>query len=498
MSSSRESHSHLHHDAGEVDFAAFSLGRVVVFRDLDTVEGRLLSFHLKWRISPSMLASFPKDRLSPLSERQLAEAGFYYCPDAEHVDRCVCFSCNRALYSWDKNDNPMYEHCRCNSECPFVKAIADDNLNESFSSLDDALQREMQEKERAGRAKGTIKGSSFDVKNAEELPEDALIDHLLICIHGVAVKENVLNEYLQTMRKNSDQVAKKYLEERPMTMAVDVIDWHKIVPRVPKEILSQIMLGTVRALRDMACESTYDTLYYTSPLYKYKILDAVASLLNLKYKEYVERFPKFSGKVSLFCHSLGSLIAFDLLANQPEHEEKPEGQEDQEGQEQEELEEEDAWEWPKLDFKVDNLFAVGSPIAMFLTVRGDILSESWPKGATEFTLPGGAKFFNIFHPTDPIAYRFEPLLDEEYSKFPAAPMPTRSCSLREQPFLVIPSKHAGEVRDDEGAGAGGDRAEEEEEERRLERIDLVLSTGSGTGDSYYTQYVSSLTFASHW
>jgi hypothetical protein len=27
-------------------------------------------------------------------------------------------------------------------------------------------------------------------------------------------------------------------------------------------------------------------------------------------------YPKFRGKVSLFCHSLGSVIAFDLLWNQ--------------------------------------------------------------------------------------------------------------------------------------------------------------------------------------
>jgi len=39
---------------------------------------------------------------------------------------------------------------------------------------------------------------------------------------------------------------------------------------------------------------------------------------------------------------------------------------------------EGCWWWPLLDFEVDNLFAVGSPIAMFLTVRGDFLLPSWP------------------------------------------------------------------------------------------------------------------------
>lgn len=52
------------------------------------------------------------------------------------------------------------------------------------------------------------------------------------------------------------------------------------------------------------------------------------------------------------------------------------------------------WRWPQLEFDIDNLFAVGSPVAMFLAVRGDVLSESWPRGPRpnlDFTLPGGAR-----------------------------------------------------------------------------------------------------------
>ena len=60
--------------------------------------------------------------------------------------------------------------------------------------------------------------------------------------------------------------------------------------------------------------------------------------------------------------------------------------------------------YPKLDFHVDNFFALGSPIAMFLTVRGiDKLKET-------YSLPTCQGFFNIFHPFDPVAYRLEPLI----------------------------------------------------------------------------------------
>ena len=83
--------------------------------------------------------------------------------------------------------------------------------------------------------------------------------------------------------------------------------------------------------------------------------------------------------------------------------------------------------YPNLDFRVDNFFALGSPISVFLNVRGiDTLGE-------EFRFPNCKGFFNIFHPVsvprvgrdnrdfdfykfvyifkyDPVAYRIEPII----------------------------------------------------------------------------------------
>jgi len=57
--------------------------------------------------------------------------------------------------------------------------------------------------------------------------------------------------------------------------------------------------------------------------------------------------------------------------------------------------------YPQLVFRPRNFFAVGSPIAMFLTVRGvNCLGE-------DFRLPTCPGFFNIFHPvsfTPPFYY----------------------------------------------------------------------------------------------
>ncbi|KAM8923756.1 SEC23-interacting protein isoform 2-T2 [Pelodytes ibericus] len=57
-----------------------------------------------------------------------------------------------------------------------------------------------------------------------------------------------------------------------------------------------------------------------------------------------------------------------------------------------------------LDFEPVNFFALGSPIGMFLTVRG------LDKIEDHYRLPTCKGFFNIYHPLDPVAYRLEPMI----------------------------------------------------------------------------------------
>lgn len=65
-------------------------------------------------------------------------------------------------------------------------------------------------------------------------------------------------------------------------------------------------------------------------------------------------------------------------------------------------------DFPQLKFKPRCFFAFGSPMPMFLNVRG-IQNIS-----KEYKLPTCDRMFNIFHPYDPLAYRFEPLIDPRF------------------------------------------------------------------------------------
>ncbi|NXF87233.1 DDHD2 Phospholipase, partial [Eubucco bourcierii] len=60
--------------------------------------------------------------------------------------------------------------------------------------------------------------------------------------------------------------------------------------------------------------------------------------------------------------------------------------------------------YPQLNYKPSIFFAFGSPIGMFLTVRG--VKRIDPN----YSLPTCKGFFNIFHPFDPVAYRIEPMI----------------------------------------------------------------------------------------
>ncbi|XP_068422540.1 phospholipase DDHD2 isoform X2 [Clinocottus analis] len=64
-------------------------------------------------------------------------------------------------------------------------------------------------------------------------------------------------------------------------------------------------------------------------------------------------------------------------------------------------------DYPQLAFHPQTFFAFGSPIGMFLTVRG--LKHIDPN----YAFPTCKSFYNIYHPYDPVAYRIEPMLVTE-------------------------------------------------------------------------------------
>jgi hypothetical protein len=223
--------------------------------------------------------------------------------------------------------------------------------------------------------------------------------------------------------------------------------------------LADITVDGVPAVRNLITDLAMDVLLYQSA-YREHIAGIVTRECNRIYKLFKERNPSFSGRVSLVGHSLGSAILFDILCRQREAEQGPasapgnarpgtrhrmssRGSGDKSNEQN-----------LRLDFECENFFALGSPIALFQmlkgrTVRGrktvnNIPPESpWDPdplqvgpftdrvpNASASTLipisissPKCSELYNIFHPTDPIAYRLEPLISPAMAELKPQPLP---------------------------------------------------------------------------
>ncbi|XP_055615863.1 protein retinal degeneration B isoform X2 [Toxorhynchites rutilus septentrionalis] len=72
---------------------------------------------------------------------------------------------------------------------------------------------------------------------------------------------------------------------------------------------------------------------------------------------------------------------------------------------------------PKFEFEVGDFFMFGSPLAIILAARR--LSDS-RNGTNK---PACSQIYNLFHPTDPVAARLEPLLSARFSLLPPVNIP---------------------------------------------------------------------------
>ncbi|XP_050313256.1 phospholipase DDHD2 isoform X2 [Anthonomus grandis grandis] len=279
----------------------------------------------------------------------------------------------------------------------------------------------------------------FDIDEGEP----AEIDHLLFMVHGIGsvcdLKFRSVEEVVDEFRGIALQLTQSHYKtsyEQGLVHRIEVlpISWHGKLHSEETgvdEQLKKITLQSIPKLREFTNDTILDVLFYTSPTYSQTIISTVGDELNRIYNLFKQRNPKFNGGVSIGGHSLGSLIIFDLLVHQhddiDEHRDEtsnlPDTPEkcDQTQPSKATVTRKISYmmgsfdagpkiSYPHLSFKPTSFFALGSPIGMFVTVRGlDKLGEN-------FYLPTCPAFFNIFHPYDPVAYRIEALINPELSK----------------------------------------------------------------------------------
>ncbi|KAI4732508.1 hypothetical protein E4T50_16918 [Aureobasidium sp. EXF-12298] len=351
-------------------------------------------------------------------------------------------------------------------------------LEQQMSSLVNAGQEDPQKQEEEVR-KRDEKEIQDDYRDREGEQQDREIEHLLLVTHGIGQRlglrmesvnfvgdVNTLRKTLKAVYSESAdlQALNSEVNSLPKNCRIQVlpINWrHKLdfpnraLKHNRKEHdlafggfgeeedypnLDNISVEGVPAVRNLITDLALDILLYQSPAYKDAIASIVLEECNRIYKLFCERNPSFKGKVSLVGHSLGSAIMFDILCLQERHES------------QQKLSGKAARNPMKLDFEVEDFYALGSPIGLFQMLKGRTISARdvgqghmdsksaaflgstssssdnlTGMGTQNSDLPVSSpkcrQVFNIFHPTDPISYRIEPLISPAMSSLKPQPLP---------------------------------------------------------------------------
>ncbi|XP_078592111.1 phospholipase DDHD1-like isoform X2 [Branchiostoma floridae x Branchiostoma japonicum] len=292
------------------------------------------------------------------------------------------------------------------------------------------------------------RGYRYEAK-MDDKPSD--ITHLVLVIHGIGQKMDTgrIIKCVADLRQAASKIQESHFPHLPDDQRVEFlpVEWRSGLT-LDGGIVESITPDKIRGLREVLNASAMDIMYYMSPLYRNEITRCLQQELNRIYQEFCTRNPYFQpkgGKVSLLAHSLGSVITYDIMTGwspiqqydqylSHEKTEHPDLVQVALGQEQlvsevkrarqqlEDLEKKLmasstyalSSRPPALRFDVENFFCLGSPLAVFLCLRG---VRAQGVGTLEHIIPANLckRLFNIFHPADPVAYRIEPLILRHYA-----------------------------------------------------------------------------------
>ena len=224
--------------------------------------------------------------------------------------------------------------------------------------------------------------------------------------------------------------------------------------------LDDITVEGVPAVRNLVTDLALDILLYQSA-YCEHISRIVQRECNRIYQLFVARNPGFKGHVSLVGHSLGSAILFDVLCRQSDSRSRrsaPASRQDRSDPAEKQKTTTTKGDI-ELDFDADAFVCLGSPIGLFQMLKGHTIAarrntqrsdglhgaapsrRAFGAGGNPLTnIVGGddadtqrlpvtvsspkcAQLYNIFHPTDPIGYRIEPLISTAMSSLRPQPLP---------------------------------------------------------------------------
>jgi len=320
--------------------------------------------------------------------------------------------------------------------------------------------------------------------------DEAMLPRTVAClvfvVHGIGQFhrcQHGTNKFHQDVSKLRQKAAKSLRERVDKVMPVSgrleflPLEWFEPIHvdgGVGKR-LKNVTLPSIPGIRDFANYAIVDIMVYLDDEWRERIHTAIQRKMARLWELFCRRSKEFSGHVAVIGHSLGGVIMFDLMQKCLPRFTRGllASQADSDGAE---------------DFGCPPprcFFAVGSPLGMLLSMRlaqrGEIgsgyfrgLDVRWPA-----TSAGGDwRFFNVFHPNDPVAYRVEPLLNSSYSDIPPKKV------LHQGGFRLHHQVHQWWQRAVGGAGKRPDMSKVEIPESETTDV-LVVDTCDGKAASFF-------------
>ncbi|CAN0928024.1 Phospholipase SGR2 [Linum grandiflorum] len=147
------------------------------------------------------------------------------------------------------------------------------------------------------------------------------VRHVVFMVHGIGQrleKSNLVDD-VGTYRHITASLAERHLTSHQLAAQRVLFipcQWRKGLKLSGEAAVEKITLDGVRGLRIMLGATAHDVLYYMSPIYCQDIINSVSNQLNCLYLKFLKRNPSYDGKVSIYGHSLGSVLSYDILCHQ--------------------------------------------------------------------------------------------------------------------------------------------------------------------------------------
>ncbi|KAF9182946.1 hypothetical protein BGZ50_004608 [Haplosporangium sp. Z 11] len=279
------------------------------------------------------------------------------------------------------------------------------------------------------------------------LKPDQFPHHVIFVVHGMGRQLEGYERNVSYLVENTKTVLQSQFHDLETDVHIIPIEWHAKLHSMVDQRMALTSLRTVPKVRLVMNDYFADILYYFNNHYGAEIIKLIVDELNEAYSTFIAHHSDFNGKISIYALSLGGVAMFDILTCMDDSDDDDDDELQKEAVDKntkgsasdqplandaeptsilsegaptstkkpQRIRKQDQPKFrtvvPKLKFRPNFLFTVGSPVGAVMVMR----NLDWET----FHPPDDIIHQNLFHPFDPLAYRIEPLIDPVFAAIPA-------------------------------------------------------------------------------